>query len=181
MKAKILTIALIVAFATRAFSQRCSSDSLNLYPPGDVTYTQYGFADPNELNCIQTGIYSEVVIPFRCFQNQIRQLHLQDTTIVIQNLYAVKIESISNLPAGLCWITKPSNCSISGDELGALIVKGTTAIASGVYPLDLKLSINTKNNGYDYSGLATQAYEGLFGKAVLRVMTTNGECPSVNQ
>jgi hypothetical protein len=164
------------------FSQQCSSDSLTLVSPGDVSYTQPGFIDPNYLPCVSSGTYSELVIPFKTYNQGARLLTNADSsTVPISRIYSIKIESVSNLPSGLCWVTRPSTSVISGEQVGLLIIKGTTSVSSGTYPVSVGISIDTQGTGnYTSTGLVPFNYKDLLGQVILKVMGTDNNCPSVN-
>jgi hypothetical protein len=168
-------------FCTSLFSQQCSNDSLLLIQPGDVSYTQPGFIDPNLLPCLSSGNYSELIIPFNTYNQGARSLTMADSSMVpVSHVYSMKIESISNLPSGLCWITRPSNQTITGSQMGLLIIKGTTASAAGTYPLSVSVSLDTQGSGsFNYTGQLPFNYAAILGQVVLKVMGTDNICPVV--
>lgn len=178
---KVILFIFILFSSLPIFSQQCTSDSLFLVPSGDVSYTQPGFIDPNILPCVQSGSYSELVIPFKTYNQGARLLTLPDSsTVPVAHIYSLKIESISNLPSGLCWITRPSNQTISGEQIGVLIIKGTTSLTSGTYPLSVGVSMDTQGSGsFTYTGLLPQNYQALLGQVVLKVSGSDGICPTV--
>ena len=179
---KLSLLVCLICSALFTFSQQCSNDSLLLMPSGDVSYTQPGFIDPNILPCVPSGSYSELVIPFKTYNQGARLLTLADSsTVPVSHIYSMKIESISNLPTGLCWITRPSNQIISGDQVGVLIIKGTTSLTSGTYPLSVAISLDTQGSGsYTYTGVLPQGYQALLGQVVLKVQGSDGVCPTVS-
>ena len=185
MKLKVLALIvslffLIVAVQPTA-AQQCSNDSLFLLPSGDVNYTQSGFIDPNLLPCVQSGTYSELIIPYRTYNQGTRLLTLADSSKVpVSHIYSIKVESISNLPAGLCWTTIPSNQIINDNQVGVIIIKGTTSVAGGLYPLSIGLSLNTQgNNGFTYTGMLPKSYQPLLGQSILKVQGSDNICPAI--
>ena len=172
---------MLLACSCAAFSQ-CTSDSLQLYPPGDFNYQGTGFSDAVDLPCATSGTYSEIVIPFRTYSGGARPLSLSDSTSVpVTRVYAVRIDAVSGLPSGLCWAVRPSSSSVSGETVGALIIKGTTSASSGLYPLDVTLSIDVNGSGtYGYAGLHPANYKGILGQPTIKVADANGNCPFVN-
>lgn len=181
---KILLCSIIFCCGIHAaHSQQCTSDSLLLYPSADVAYGDPGFINPNNLPCVQSGTYSELLIPFKTYNQGARLLMLADSsTVPVATIYSMKIESIANLPAGLCWTTVPSNSTIVGSQTGVLIVKGTTSLASGVYPLSVRLSLDITGTGtFTYTGLDALNYKRLLGQVSLRVMDASFNCPPITQ
>jgi hypothetical protein len=161
---KVLILLVVgIGICFPCFSQQCVSDTLVTYPAGDITYVGYGFIDVNNLPCISSGSYSELVIPFKTYNQGARLLTLQDSsTVPISKIYRIKIESVENLPIGLCWAIRPSSLVISGGEVGAVIIKGTTSVSAGLYPVSVKISIDTKGDGtYAYTGLDVVNYKSL--------------------
>ena len=178
---KTLFAVYLLCSSTSLFSQQCTNDSLALLPSGDISYTQPGFIDPNILPCIQSGVYSELVIPYKTYNQGARLLTLADSsTIPVSRISSIKVESIYNLPTGLCWITQPSNQIINGDQVGVLIIKGTTSVAAGIYPLSVGISVDTQGNGgYNYTGLLPLNYQALLGQVILRVQGSDNICPVI--
>ena len=164
------------------FSQQCTNDSLLSYPPGDINYIQPGFINPNDLPCLQSTVYSEVAIPFKTYNQGARLLTLLDsTTVPVSHIYSIKVENITNLPSGLCWITRPASKTISGDDVGIIIIKGTTTATVGTYPLAVSLSLDVTGSGsFTYTGLGSDNYKSLLGQVILKVMDASNNCPAIN-
>ena len=181
LKNLYLLISLTLA-SLSLFSQQCTNDSLTLYPTGDVNFVGQGFESADDLPCIQTGAYSEILIPFKGYNQGARLLTLPDSsTVPVSRIYAVHVENITNLPAGLCWTTRPSSGTVSGDEAGSLVIKGTTSVSTGIYPLNVVISISLSTSGsYTYMSLSSDNYKALLGQAILKVSDSNGICPSSN-
>jgi hypothetical protein len=181
MKANLL-ILILALLSTSLFSQQCANDSLLTYPPGDINYVGQGFADPDALGCIQGGTYSELVIPFANYNQGARLLTLLDSsTVPVNRTYSVKIENVTSLPSGMCWVVRPSTNAVSGTQIGALIIKGTTSASVGVYPLSVTVSLATQSAGtFNYTGLPPSSYKSLLGQAAIKVSDANGNCPNAN-
>jgi hypothetical protein len=150
-------------------------------PLGTMSYTQPGFIDPNLLPCVASGAYSEIAIPFNTYNQGARLLMLADSsTVPVSHIYSIKIESVSGLPSGLCWAVNPSTQAITGSQTGLLIIKGTTSVSAGSYPLSVSISIDTQGGGsYTYMGLAPMSYQALLGQVILKVMGTDNNCPTI--
>jgi hypothetical protein len=91
---KVLILLVVgIGICFPCFSQQCVSDTLVTYPAGDITYVGYGFIDVNNLPCISSGSYSELVIPFKTYNQGARLLTLQDSsTVPISKIYRIKRE-----------------------------------------------------------------------------------------
>ena len=182
MKNKILYLLLSLTLASLSlFSQQCSDDSLTKYPSGDINYTGQGFADPTMIPCVMSGAYMELLIPYKIYNQGARLLTLPDSsTIPVTNVYSIKVENITNLPLGFCWTTRPSSGIAQGDQAGGIVIKGTTSIPTGIYPLSVSISIDIQGNGsYTYTGLLPNNYKSLLGQVVLRVLDSNYHCPDL--
>ena len=173
--------AMLMAFSCAAFSQ-CANDRLQLYPPGDFNYQGTGFGDASDLPCATSGAYSEIVIPFKAYSGGTRALATTDSTFVpISRVYAVRIDGVSGLPSGLCWSVRAPDSTVSGDNVGALIIKGTTTASSAVYPLDVTVSLDVSGNGtFTYTNQHPDNYKAILGQPSVKVADSNGNCPSMN-
>lgn len=85
------------------------------------------------------------------------------------NVQSIKIDSISNLPCGLCWATdKPNNTLVNIDSL-CINVKGTSNDAPGQYALRMYCTANI--------GVPVQATSEQFGfKLIVRVVQDSTDC-----
>ncbi|MBS1683241.1 MAG: hypothetical protein JSS76_00695 [Bacteroidetes bacterium] len=179
MTLKPVFVAIFMALSFVTFAQRCADDSLKLYPPGNFDYTGEGFADPNVLPCVESGVYSEIAVPFKVSGAGARFITLADsTTASILHIYSVRIDDVNGLPQGLCWTTRPLSSVIHSDNVGVLIIKGNSSAPSDSYPLDVTISIDIRgDNSYTYTGLHTVSYKAILGQPVVRIADSNGNCP----
>lgn len=60
---------------------------------------------------------------------------------------SLKIDSIQNLPAGLCWATNKSNNTFSNQEIGCILISGTTCAAPGQYKLKIIVDADLSSVG----------------------------------
>ncbi|MBS1686310.1 MAG: hypothetical protein JSS76_16325 [Bacteroidetes bacterium] len=179
---KPMLLGAFMAFCLVAFSQRCSTDSLQLYASGDFNYQGTGFSDVSELPCATSGIYSEIVIPFTTYSGGARALTLDDSTSVpVSKVYAIRIDGVSGLPSGMCWTVKPATSMASDNVVGGLIIKGTTSASVAQYPLDVTLSLDVQGSGiFGYTSLHPDNYRTVLGQPSVRVADANGNCPPAN-
>lgn len=78
--------------------------------------------------------------------NQVIYFENYDTTRTAGQLVTVqtlKIDSIENLPAGLCWKTNKANNTFNGKETGVIQVTGSTNALAGQYKLRIKVTAVT--------------------------------------
>jgi hypothetical protein len=150
------------------------------YPSHDVSFTGPGFIDPNILPCVPSGTYTELVIPFKTYNQGARLLTLADSsTVPVSSISSIQVASITNLPSGLCWFMWPSSGVISGNRTGVIVIKGTTSVSAGTYPLNVSLNLNTQGSGYNYTGLTSFNYKALLGQVILKVMGSDNNCPTI--
>ena len=173
---KILLFAFITAGLLHSFSvnaQYCGGASgSNICTPITTLHTP-GFAPPQDsLPCIVVGQpYSQII-----------NVHTPATVTSggsTYNLSDIQIDTISNLPCGMCWAMGASNFQIAGNATGCLKLSGTTFDAPGQYLLHVIVNATvivgifpiTESN----QNLASQ---GL--KYFVRVTLPNDTCPLVD-
>ena len=130
---KILTLVVMVATTLVSIhlnAQNCGGNPGNNICTASSNLHAEGFSPlADSLACIVTGqAYAQVI-----------QIHTPtnykqgSTTYTIKN---IKIDSISNLPCGLCWaMDANSNFTINGNATGCFKISGTTYDAPGQYQL----------------------------------------------
>ena len=135
MKKVIFTLFSICAMYANTNAQSCGTSSTTQCTPIG-TMTKPGLSPTSsELPAIDNGVVSTTIIQFKNY----------DTTtyaplgilVTVQNL---KIDSINNLPAGLCWATNKSNDTYANQEDGCIKIIGTTCADPGVYKLKIKVT-----------------------------------------
>ena len=68
-----------------------------------------------------------------------------DTIRAFGNLLTIvtlKIDSINNLPSGLCWSTDKTNNRYNNQDDGCIKINGTTCANPGVYRLKIKILVD---------------------------------------
>lgn len=131
-----------------------------------------GFIGSYALPCIAQGTYTEVQIPLKNFRF-IKHLNGDDT------VYAMRIESISNLPDGMCWVTNKADNTFTSGEGGSLIVRGTTNDNLGQYNLNIVVSFDI--DGIGTFSRANENYNRISksGRMILRVNAPGTACPGI--
>lgn len=179
----ILSLLTMIFGFCAAYGQRCASDTLTSYPPGDIYYTGQGFANGGLTPCTIGGAYTELVIPFGTYHQRGQLMNLPDSaTTVISNIYSIRIDDVVSLPTGLCWTVRPSNGIIHDNETGVLIIKGTANIPSGsLTTVSVKVSLDTQgNNAYAYTDMDAWSYKPFLGQVIIRTIDSSGNCPEPN-
>ena len=158
-KVNILLLMLMVALG--GFAQHCI-DSINYVIPYPGSTPGLSPA-PDALACHQSG------------DTYYDTLYLHNYTAVSGlSLNYLKIDSIENLPAGLCWSTNKANNTFAGGEDGTILIKGTSAALPGQYKLRIIVDANAGPNGV--VNLAAINADALGLKYYLKVACSNGTC-----
>lgn len=132
-----------------------------------------GFSGSYALPCIQKDYQAEVNVPFQTFTT-IAHLNGEDT------VYAMRIDKITNLPAGLCWATTSANNTFKPGEGGILQFSGVVVDNPGQYNLTMIMSFDTSGDGkFDRTDVNYNIISKT-GKLILRVNTTGADCPSID-
>ncbi|MBL7776742.1 MAG: hypothetical protein JNK66_00450 [Chitinophagales bacterium] len=132
-----------------------------------------GFSGSYALPCIQKDYQAEINVPFQTFTT-IAHLNGEDT------VYAMRIDKISNLPAGLCWATTSANNMFKPGEGGILQFSGVVIDNPGQYNLTMVMSFDTNGDGkFDRTDVNYNIISKT-GKLILRVNTTGADCPSID-
>ena len=131
-----------------------------------------GFPDPNTLPCAQHGVPYMDTINF--------QMYSQFNFLGQQSIDSVTIDTIWNLPCGLCWNMNKASRTYAANEFGVLYVTGTTTDAVGQYNLRLQVTayINHSPQGQFIQNPNTVDAAGI--KLWLRVAQSVGNCAPVD-
>jgi len=135
MKKLISTLSLVGVLATSIYAGNCGTTSTVSPKP------QSGIAGLSPLSDSLP-----VVINDGRTINQTIYFENYDTTRTAGQLVTVqtlKIDSIENLPAGLCWKTNKANNTFNGKETGVIQVTGSTNALAGQYKLRIKVTAVT--------------------------------------
>ena len=138
---KIFTTLLLVAMVHLAQAQYCGNSGPSICTAG-TNLTAAGFSPPaDSCPCAIQGV------PY----NQVIQVKIPTTAVV--NPYGtvtinwVKIDSINNLPCGLCWATENSTNQFNGGSQFCIRVTGTTYDNVGQFKLRIKVDANATAYG----------------------------------
>lgn len=171
---KLTVIILLFASAYNfAIAQHCSDKNV----PDNGSHAKIrqggGFTGSYSFPCIVQNKYTELEVPFKVF-NTIPHGNADDT------VYQMKIEQISNIPEGMCWVTSRENNTFSKGEGGVLVLRGITADNIGQYQLSILVSFDTKGTGqFDRPNLSYNKVSNT-GRMILRVTATADQCPEID-
>ncbi|MCW5907240.1 MAG: T9SS type A sorting domain-containing protein [Chitinophagales bacterium] len=91
----------------------------------------------------------------------------------------IRVDTISNLPCGLCWRMGNSNNQINGGGTGCVRITGTTKDAPGQYKIRVIVTANV-TVGFFPVNVGNQNAESLGVKYFARVKAPGGSCPDVD-
>lgn len=135
MKKVIFTLLSACVMSYGAYSQACGNSGNAVCTPSG-TLTEPGLS-PNsqDLPPVIVGVANVTNIQFKNFN----QFVFGGQTVTVQSL---KIDTISNIPAGLCWATNKSDDTYANQEDGCIKVTGTSNAAPGQYKLYIVVTAN---------------------------------------
>jgi hypothetical protein len=178
---RIFTTVLLVAFAGMAQAQYCGtpnsgSNSGTGSGPGICTagsnLTAQGFSPPaDSMPCAVQGIFFDTVV----------QVKIPTTTVYsgeTVTIDSVKIDTISNLPCGMCWSTEKASNTFAGGQQFCLRVQGTTYDNAGQYNLHIILTAQAHYLIFHETETVNAASVGL--DYYVRVKTPTGACVAID-
>ncbi len=130
VKQLYLVVVLVVGFSLCSYAQECGVDSVPIAAQPDFPTVLYPV--PDSLPCMVVGqpvsdtLYFTNYTMFRGF------------TVV-----SVTIDSINNLPAGLCWATNVTGNTFAAGQNGAISIQGIPYDLPGQYKLAIYLQVAT--------------------------------------
>lgn len=151
-----LLSAMLISAGAFAQSLPCGNSGAAVCTPGNLA--QNGFENPDSIECFESGVPGEVVVKFKNFTN----LVIPGTGPV--TVYYLRIDSILNLPCGICWATNKSNNVFAGGEQACIKFTGTTTDQVGQYKLRLVVKAQITSGAYNPQALVDppgglEAYE----------------------
>ncbi len=117
------------------FAQYCGMSGASICTPSG-TLNSPGFNPPSEaLPTMINGELSSTVLQFKNFDT----IAFGGQLLTVQSL---RLDSIGNLPAGLCWATNKNNNTWANQEDGCIVLNGTTCSTPGQYKLKMIITVN---------------------------------------
>jgi len=145
MKKLIFTLSIITALAIQSFGQANNTNNMCAGGSGpqvctpSTTLVNPGLSPlADSLPPVVDGVLTTSVIEFKNYDTT----SFGGTTVTIDSL---AIDTISNLPAGLCWATSSSDNSyapntFANQQSGCIAVTGTTNADPGQYKLNIAIT-----------------------------------------
>lgn len=134
MKKLFTTLTLCAGLSFGAFAQHCAADSTSITPPPPASSPGLS---PNSASLApaRIGVPISDTIYFTNY-----------TSFSSIHVNYLKIDSINNLPNGLCWVTNKSNNTFNGGESGIIYVSGTptSVSAPGQYKLVIYIDVSAQ-------------------------------------
>lgn len=126
---------LLFFFTQVSFAQYCgNSGAAQCTPTG--TFTAPGFYPlPSQLPPFVNGQPSTTVLEFKNFN----VVNFQGNFYTVNSL---RIDSVGNLPAGLCWAANKANNTFANQEQGCVRINGTPSGPVGEYKLKILVTVD---------------------------------------
>ncbi|MBK7149314.1 MAG: T9SS type A sorting domain-containing protein [Bacteroidetes bacterium] len=164
---KIFSFIFSLALTLCVSAQFCGPSGSSVCTPGGP-YPGLGFYPSyDSVPCAQIGVAYDQKIDMQI-----------PTTIVYlgapRTLNWVRVDSVENLPCGLCWKTNNASNQFNGGTAGCVRITGTTYDAPGQYKLRIRVSANA-TVGFPLT-LTNQDAEGFGVKFWARVENLDGTC-----
>lgn len=168
MKKSNFTLLTALAFTLGVNAQSLPCGNSGASACSATPLSEEGFQKPNEIECFESGVNGEVVVQFKNFTN----LVIPGTGPV--TVYYMRIDSILNLPCGICWSTNKNNNVFAGGEDGCIKFTGTTTDQVGQYKVKFILKAQITNGAYNPQALidppgGLEPYEGIIPNTKLYV------------
>jgi len=172
---KTFALLLFIAMVQMAQAQRCGNSGPGICTAG-TNLTAAGFSPSyDSVPCVVQGVpYSQTI-----------QVKIPTTIVqsgVTATITYLKIDSISNLPCGLCWATEQAEDSFAGGQQFCLRVTGTSYDDTGQYALRIIVNVGYTALGGIVHGTETNYNAGAAGLEFwVRVQSpTSTNCPTVD-
>lgn len=166
MKKLLLFAAAFILFNAESSAQYCGGSGPSVCT-ATGTFTGRGLEPSEDISCIVRTTPTDMNIQFKNFDT----LVFGSQSVTVQSL---RFDTISNLPAGLCWKTSSTDNTFTNQQDGCINISGTTFDAPGQYKLNIVITFNI---GFDIQTNADAA--GM--KTFLRVIEPGvSVCPMVD-
>ncbi len=132
---KILLLLLLVVTSQFLFSQYCGNSGTAQCTPSGTFVTPGFYPVPSQLPAFVNGQVSTTVLEFKNFN----VVNFQGNLYTINSL---RIDSVGNLPAGLCWASNKANNTFANQEQGCVRINGTPNGPVGEYKLKILVTVD---------------------------------------
>jgi hypothetical protein len=159
---------LCLLFTNYASAQYCGGSGSSVCTPGTNLTVPSFSPSYDSLPCVEQGVYYDQIIQLKV-----------PTSGGGYPLNYIQIDTITNLPCGLCWASSSSNNRFNGGAQGCIRVTGTTYDNVGQFTLRVIVTANVTAFGFPVSQANQNlADQGL--KYFIRVKAPGGNCPAVD-
>ena len=135
MKKLIFTLSLFCIIAVKSNAQYCGGSGPSVCTP--AVLTKPGLSPVSDsLAPIIDNIATATVIEFQNYDT----LTFSGQVLTMNSL---TVDTISNLPSGLCWATSSTTNTFGNQQNGCIKVTGTTTATPGQYKLHIIVTANT--------------------------------------
>ncbi len=128
-------LALLIAVTQISFGQYCGGSGPGQCAPSGTFVTPGFYPAPSDLPPFVNGQASTTVLEFKNFN----VVNFQGNFYTVNSL---RIDSVGNLPAGLCWATNKSNNTFINQEQGCVRINGTPSGPVGEYKLKILVTVD---------------------------------------
>ncbi len=134
MKIKYLLLAVLAAFVSFASAQYCGNSGTYQCVASNLSLPWLS-PPPDSLAPFVNGQPSTTVIQFKNFN----QVVFNGSSYTVTTL---RIDSVENLPEGLCWASNKADNTYANQESGCLKINGTPCDATGQYKMRIVVTVN---------------------------------------
>lgn len=178
---RLFFIITILSLNYKSYSQHCGStmpSSVDVcIQSGNFEFNK--FPSSSDFPCLVRNVNTDVTSSFSCLLTDTNSLFsINGTSVVIDTVYALRIDSIANLPCGICWATNKVNNSIQFGEEGCIRLIGNTMDLEGFYELDVKISLDVTGTGFTLENISANS---LYPSIFLSVISENATCTSFTE
>ncbi|MFN8321817.1 MAG: T9SS type A sorting domain-containing protein [Chitinophagales bacterium] len=135
MKKIVYSLFFVLVISVHARAQSCNASGASQCTASGTLLIPGLSPTSDLLPAFENGIPSTTVIQFKNFN----QVLFSGLTLTVQSL---RIDSIENLPPGLCWATDKANNTYSNQESGCIKINGTPCGTPGQYKLRIIVTVN---------------------------------------
>lgn len=128
-------ILLLLLTGQISFAQYCGNSGPAQCTPSGTFITPGFYPVPSQLPSFVNGQASTTVLEFKNFN----VVNFQGNFYTVNSL---RIDSVGNLPAGLCWATNKVNNTFINQEQGCVRINGTPSGPAGEYKLKILVTVD---------------------------------------
>lgn len=169
----VLTTFFLSLLISNVSAQHCSDATVTDNGASAKIRDGGGFQASYSFPCVTQGVYTEIAVPFKVF-NTVPRGNSDDI------VSKMRIEQISNLPTGMCWVTSKSDNTFNRGEGGVLMLRGIASDNPGQFTLNITVSFDT--NGYGEFDRMDVNYNKVSntGRMIVRLINPGTDCMDID-